>query len=161
MCQSIIPLLSKNGRVVNVSSIASQLSQHYSSEIQARFRDPAANLASLSALASDFLATIPSHSEQASGFGPPRRSYSVSKALVNALTALLARQNPGLVVNACCPGWVSTDMGKLVGSKPPKTPEDGATIPLRLAFGEIDGVSGRYWANGSIRGKGEGEVQEW
>lgn len=28
---------------------------------------------------------------------------------MNALTAVLARENPGLIINACCPGWVSTD----------------------------------------------------
>lgn len=52
-------------------------------------------------------------------------------------------------------------MGQLVGSRPPKKPEDGATIPLRLAFGDVGNVTGKYWANSSIRGKGDGEVQEW
>jgi carbonyl reductase 1 len=37
--------------------------------------------------------------------------------------------------------------------------DEGATIPLRLAFGDIDGVSGRYWANDSVAGKGDGRVQ--
>ena len=53
--------------------------------------------------------------------GWPQHSYSVSKACINALTAVLARKYPGLVINACCPGWVSTDMGKMVGSTPPKS----------------------------------------
>lgn len=51
--------------------------------------------------------------------------------------------------------------GQLVGSRPPKKVEEGATIPLRLAFGDVGGPTGKYWANSSIRGKGEGEVQEW
>ena len=54
--------------------------------------------------------------------GWPQQAYSVSKACINALTAVLARENPGLVINACCPGWVSTDMGKMVGSQPLKPP---------------------------------------
>ena len=41
--------------------------------------------------------------------GWPQQAYSVSKACINALTAVLARENPGLIINACCPGWVSTD----------------------------------------------------
>ena len=53
---------------------------------------------------------------------PAQSSYSVSKACENALTAVLARENPGLTINACCPGWVSTDMGKMVGSQPSKAP---------------------------------------
>lgn len=93
-------------------------------------------------------------------WGPRASAYSVSKACVNALTATLARENPGLVVNCCCPGWVDTDMGGIVG-KPPKTPAEGARIPVRLAFGKIDGVTGRYWSNPGISDTGEGRVAEW
>lgn len=160
MCQTFIPLLSKRGRIVNLSSIASQL-KFYSPEIQARFRDPHATKDTLDDIANDFVKSVEEGNEEASGFGTPKRSYSVSKALVTALTAMLARQHPGVTINCCCPGWVATDMGQLVGSRPPKSPEQGATIPLRLAFGDIGDVTGKYWANDSIRGKGEGEVQEW
>jgi len=159
MCQTFIPLLSKNGRIVNMSSIASQL-KAYSPEIQARFRDPHATVETLNDIAQDFLRSVEQGNEDVSGFGTPRRSYSVSKALVTALTAMLARQHPGLSINCCCPGWVATDMGHLVG-RAPKKPDDGATIPLRLAFGDVGDVTGKYWANSSIRGKGDGEVQEW
>jgi carbonyl reductase 1 len=51
-------------------------------------------------------------------------------------------------------------MGLLIG-RAPKTPEDGAKIPVRLALGDIGDVTGRYWANSSVRSKEEGEVQEW
>ena len=51
-------------------------------------------------------------------------------------------------------------MGVQIG-RAPKTPEDGAKIPVRLAFGDIGGVTGKYWANASVRSKEEGEVQEW
>lgn len=158
MCQTFIPLLSKNGRIVNLSSIASQL-KFYSPELQARFRDPNCTVETLNDIANDFVKSVEQGNEEESGFGTPRRSYGVSKALVTALTAMLARQHPGLSINCCCPGWVATDMGQLVGSRPPKSPEAGATIPLRLAFGDVGGETGKYWANSSIRGKGDGEVQ--
>ena len=54
--------------------------------------------------------------------GWPSQSYAVSKAAMNAMTATLARDNPGLVINSCCPGWVATDMGKMINSTPPKHP---------------------------------------
>ena len=76
------------------------------------------------------------------------------------MTRILAKENPGLIINACCPGWVKTDMGLLIG-RAPKTPEDGAKIPVRLAFGDIGGITGAYWANASVRSKEEGEVQVW
>ena len=84
----------------------------------------------------------------------------MSKALVNALTRVLARENEGVLVNCCCPGWVATDMGRIVG-RPPKTEEEGARIPVRLAVGDLDGVSGEYWANDGVRGKEDGKVQQW
>jgi len=160
MCQIFIPLLSKSGRIVNVSSTASQL-KAYSPELQARFRDSNNTVETLDAIAENYLASVASKTESHSGFSGPGRSYSVSKALVNAMTALLSRGHPGLTINCCCPGWVATDMGQLVGSRPPKTPEDGATIPLRLAFGDIEDQTGKYWGNDSIRGKGDGSVQPW
>ena len=36
------------------------------------------------------------------------------------MTIALARENPGYYINACCPGWVSTDLGNQAGT-PPKT----------------------------------------
>lgn len=169
MCLSLLPLLTRSAssseapRIVNISSVASSL-KAYSNTIQTRFRDANVTLSELSELQSTYLAAVRDHAEESAGFFGPGRSYSVSKALVNALTVLLARDNPGVLVNACCPGWIDTDMGGLVGSKtsrPPKTPEEGARIPVRLALDDLKGVTGKYWANGSVRSKDEGEVQEW
>ncbi len=52
-------------------------------------------------------------------------------------------------------------MGNLGVGKPPKTPEEGARIPLRLAFGDVKGVTGKFWANEKIFETGDGEVREW
>lgn len=38
---------------------------------------------------------------------------------------------------------------------------DGATIPIRLGFKDIGGVTGKYWSNPSISGRGEGQVMDW
>jgi carbonyl reductase 1 len=167
MCQSLLPLLhqstssSSPSRIVNLSSVASSL-RAYSPEIASEFRHIASS-GSLSDL--DLLAQEYSSSSPSKDFAePPRRPYSVSKALVNALTAILARENPELLINACCPGWIDTDMGGIVsprGTRPPKSPEDGAVVPVFLAMGEIGGVTGRYWANESVRAKGRPEVREW
>ncbi len=94
-------------------------------------------------------------------FGWPKSAYSVSKASINALTAILARENPGPLINCCCPGWVDTDMGSVAGSRPPKSPEDGAKIPIRLGFKELGQTTGKYWGNLSVADCGDGQVQEW
>jgi carbonyl reductase 1 len=80
--------------------------------------------------------------ELASGFGDKGQGYSVSKACVNAITAILARENPGLIINACCPGWVDTDMGGIMG-KPPKKPSKYCSCPIHIDRRFSDWISSR------------------
>ena len=158
MCQTFSPLLRSNGRIVNVSSTGSSLS-NYSSELQSRFRDPHMTLAGLEEMMNEYQSAVDSGTEQQKGW--PKQAYAASKAAMNAMTATLARENKGLVINSCCPGWVATDMGKMISPTPPKDPLEGARIPIRLGFGDIGEVTGRYWGNNSISGKGDGQVQDW
>ncbi|KAI4192127.1 MAG: hypothetical protein LQ346_004473 [Caloplaca aetnensis] len=135
MCQTFIPLLSKDGRIVNVSSTGSSLSG-YSKEIQDRFRSPKMTLDDLEQMMNEYQVIPPRHNDlgwdalkffkEAANNGTEnprgwkRQAYGATKAAENALTAVLARKHPGLIINACCPGWVDTDMGALMG-RPPKT----------------------------------------
>ena len=57
-------------------------------------------------------------------------AYRVSKAALNALTRILAADEPGLRVNSICPGWVRTDMG---GRGAPRSVEEGADTAVWLA----------------------------
>lgn len=134
MCRTFIPLFKKGGRIVNVSSEASSL-ENYSKKIQQRFRDPHISLQGIEKLLRDFqvslgpcasrkmLRVIPKSSVNGTEYhdGWTTQAYSVSKAAINALTFMLAREHPELVINACCPGWVATDMGHLIGSPPKNT----------------------------------------
>ena len=171
-----MPLLRSDGRIVNVSSTASSLS-NYNDTIKARFRSSSMTLEDLENMMNEYQECASQGTEGQNGW--PTQSYAVSKAAMNAMTAILARENQGLIINSCCPGWVATDMGKMINSRPPKTPgrftrrtkiseianrcspAEGARIPIRLGFGDIQGVTGRYWGNNSISGKGFGQVQEW
>jgi len=104
---------------------------------------------------------------------PLNRAYGVSKAGVIAFTRALAaelaeRENTvdqgeerigeekdintqrGILVNACCPGWVRTDMTKGRGVK---TVDQGAETPVMLALENLGGRSGGYWT--------EGKEEEW
>lgn len=158
MCQAFIPILKRDGRIVNVSSTASGLGE-YGEVLQQRFRNPKMTLQDLEEMMQEYQKCTSEGTESQHGW--PHMAYKVSKSAQNAFTAVLARENPAVAINACCPGWVSTDMGKMIGGRPPKTPEEGARIPYRLGFKDIQGVSGRYWGNKSISGKGEGQVMTW
>jgi carbonyl reductase 1 len=58
--------------------------------------------------------------------------------LSNLLNFRRKFQNKGILINACCPGYVQTDMTKH-NPMAQKMPKDGAVTPLKLAllpFGE-------------------------
>ena len=145
-------------RIVNVSSIASEQVSRYSPELQAKFHAPDLTLDGIELLASEYLRAAESKGLSQSGWGHAD-SYSVSKVCMNAMTQVLARENPKLLINCCCPGWVDSDMGNQVG-RPPKSLEDGAKIPVRLAVGNIK-ETGKYWSNPGISDTGDGRVCKW
>lgn len=164
----------KGARIVNVSSTASQLS-NYTTSLQDSFR-VVSSLDDVDELASSYISAVREgpEAQKSGGWGSGPRSYQVSKALMNALTVVLAKQNENVLINCCCPGWVDTDMGHQVG-KPPKALEEGARIPVRLAIGELGGkgdadgglgkgterVSGRYFGNDGVTDRGWGKAREW
>jgi len=73
--------------------------------------------------------------------------YAVSKAGLNAFTQGLARQYPGLLVNAVCPGWVRTDMG---GPGASRSVERGAETPVWLARFREGSPSGLFWRDRAV-----------
>jgi NAD(P)-dependent dehydrogenase (short-subunit alcohol dehydrogenase family) len=70
----------------------------------------------------------------------------VSKAALNALTRVLAREladDPRRIrVNAACPGWVATRMG---GQSAPRTPGQGADTPVWLALEAPSELTGLFF----------------
>ncbi len=78
------------------------------------------------------------------GAGTP--AYSISKASLNALTRILAAELRGdrVLVNAVCPGWVATDMGR-GGGRPVR---DGAASVVWGALLADDGPTGGFFRDG-------------
>jgi NAD(P)-dependent dehydrogenase (short-subunit alcohol dehydrogenase family) len=70
-------------------------------------------------------------------------AYSISKAVLNALTLSLSKDLPRNVkINSMCPGWVHTRMG---GINAPRTPEQGASTAIWLATLPEEGKSGGFF----------------
>ena len=84
-------------------------------------------------------------------FGLPRRhgaaaSYGVSKAALNALTATLAAELDGILVNAVCPGLTATyDGAEAMGARPVEESARGVVWAATLPD---DGPTGGFFRDG-------------
>ncbi|XP_004697001.1 carbonyl reductase [NADPH] 1-like [Echinops telfairi] len=148
ICTELLPLIKPQGRVVNVSSMASvHALKSCSPELQQKFRSDTITEEELVALMNKFVEDTEKGVHQKEGW--PNTAYGVSKIGVTVLSRIYARnlsaQRPGdkILLNACCPGWVRTDMA---GPKATKSPEEGAETPVYLALlpSDAEGPHGEF-----------------
>ncbi|KAL0994023.1 hypothetical protein UPYG_G00116860 [Umbra pygmaea] len=136
VCRALFPLLRPNARVVNVSSFVSKKALDVCSpQLQAKFRDIELSEEDLCLLMGEFVIAAKQGNHLAQGW--PKTAYGTTKIGVTVLSRIQAhmltktRAGDGILLNACCPGWVGTDMA---GSDAPKTTEEGAQTPTYLAL---------------------------
>ncbi|XP_056021696.1 carbonyl reductase [NADPH] 1-like [Ostrea edulis] len=135
LSDAFFPLLRPHARVVNVSSMASSYSvRKCSPEMQAKFLNPNITREELTKLLNDFVQAAKTGGHQKEGFADS--SYGMSKIGVTVLSQIQNRQlstdpREDIIVNACCPGYVDTDMSSHKG---PKTIDEGADTPIYLSL---------------------------
>lgn len=142
--QDLLPLIRQGGRMVNVCSMAGKLNK-YSDAIRSSFLKAAeTDVPAATAIMEQFKAAAAEGKEKEAGF--PSAAYAVSKAGEIAMTKAVAmeesKKGRGVLVNACCPGYVKTDMTRGGGSK---TVDEGAKTPVMLALADIGGKTGGFW----------------
>lgn len=74
------------------------------------------------------------------------RAYSVSKATLNAITRVMAKNDDEVSVTACCPGWFRSRMG---GDLAPISPAEAADTPVWLAAEAMD-INGKFFINRQV-----------
>jgi NAD(P)-dependent dehydrogenase (short-subunit alcohol dehydrogenase family) len=81
---------------------------------------------------------------QMSEMGAGYAGYRLSKAALNALTCMVADEvtSENIIVNACCPGWVRTDMG---GKHASRSVEEGADTIVWLCQAPDGSASGKLF----------------
>ncbi|KAG7511469.1 carbonyl reductase [NADPH] 1 [Solea senegalensis] len=136
MLTHFMPIIKAGGRVVNVSSVVgSRTLNKCSAALQQRFRSEDITEEELMGLMQQFVDLTKKNQHKQGGW--PEAAYGVSKTGLTTLSMILARRlsrerpNDGILLNACCPGWVRTDMA---GDKAPKSPDEGAITPVYLAL---------------------------
>ncbi|XP_006886792.1 PREDICTED: carbonyl reductase [NADPH] 1-like [Elephantulus edwardii] len=155
ICRELLPLMKPHGRVVNVSSMMSVMSlKSCSPELQQKFRSDTITEEELVALMNKFVEDSKNGVHEKEGW--PNTAYGVSKIGVTVLSRIQARnlsaQRKGdkILLNACCPGWVRTDMA---GPNATKSPEEGAETPVYLALlpPDAEGPHGQFVSEKKIK----------
>ncbi|KAM9321013.1 carbonyl reductase [NADPH] 1-like [Gastrophryne carolinensis] len=136
ICNELLPLIKPNGRVVNVSSLMSHMSLvKCSPKLQETFRSDTITEEELVQLMEKFVEDAKKGIHQQEGW--PNSAYGVSKIGLTVLSRIQARQlkesrkGDNIILNACCPGYVRTDM---TNPNAPKSPDEGAETPVYLAL---------------------------
>ena len=153
VCHAMTPLVERGGRIVNVTSASGpNFVSRCEPERRAFFTAPASSWEPLE----EFVrATTPDETLTSLGMGGGA-AYGWSKACANTFTMILARRHPDLVVNACTPGYIDTDLGRatLAGRTPEeagmKQPADGARVIVKLLFDAPRG-RGHYYGSDGLR----------
>jgi len=145
----LLPQIKDGGRLVNVSSMAGKLFK-YSDQIRNAFISASqTGVPECTSLMESFEKAVAKGNEKEQGW--PSAAYAVSKAGCTAMTKAIAKEESGngrgVLVNACCPGYVKTDMTRGGGAK---TPDQGAQTPVLLAMGDIKGQTGGFWQSEKI-----------
>jgi len=124
--RSFLPLLRPGAHVVDVSSHAAVF-RRLSKPLQDKILSNDLTVDQLSALMDQFVSEASSGSHNQKGW--INTAYGVSKIGMTTLSRLMARDHPELIINACSPGWVRTDMA---GPNAQLSPEQGADTPVWL-----------------------------
>uniref|UniRef100_A0A3P8TJA7 Carbonyl reductase 1 n=1 Tax=Amphiprion percula TaxID=161767 RepID=A0A3P8TJA7_AMPPE len=125
MLTHFLPLIKAGGRVVNVSSFVSfRTLNNCSPALQQRFRSEDITEDELVRLMQRFVAETQKGKHKEDG-------CLTTLSMIQARSLSKERPNDGILLNACCPGWVRTDMA---GDKAPKSPDEGAITPVYLAL---------------------------
>ncbi|XP_055272105.1 carbonyl reductase [NADPH] 3 [Moschus berezovskii] len=136
VCNELLPIVKPHGRVVNVSSSqGSQALENCSEDLQEKFRCETLTEEDLVDLMKKFVEDTKNEVHEREGW--PNSAYGVSKLGVTVLSRILARRleekrkADRILLNACCPGWVKTDLG---GAHASRKVEEGAETPVYLAL---------------------------
>ncbi|KAI1304959.1 Carbonyl reductase [NADPH] 3 [Halotydeus destructor] len=134
VCDILFPILKPHARVVNVSSSVGMLSQILDKETREALGSPTLTKVGLSRIVERYMEDARSGRHLENGWRT--NPYFESKVFLTALTRLQQKEfdedpRDDLVVNACHPGYVATDLNSHQG---PLSTEEGARSSVYAAL---------------------------
>lgn len=145
LAKKILPYVSEDGRILNVSSTLGLVDDTYSDEYKKVLLDDNATEEAIADLATKYIEL-----EKKVKTEIFKRPYSFSKALLNAWNISYTKRNnidkPLLI--GLNPGWVRTELG---GSAAPLSPDEGADRVIFLCVQPLDyfkGKQGKFFVEG-------------
>jgi carbonyl reductase 1 len=135
VCNALYPLLRPHARVVHVSSFVSKMALDKCSDSLKSELRACKTVDDVTKYMTKFIEDVKAGTH--SQLGWPNTAYGVSKLGVSLMTPIQQRvidadkTRPDIVINACCPGYVDTDMTSHKGHK---TVDQGADTPVYLAL---------------------------
>jgi len=133
------PLLAEGACVVMVSSSQGNVGR-FDDKMSRRLLADEMNRTELHQIGAEFIEAAKRDRLLAAGF--PNSSYAVSKALLNGVTRIFAKEwgTSGPRVNAVCPGWVRTRMVGERDTRSPKRAAEGIDCASQLPPGGPTGT---------------------
>ena len=129
--QTMLPLLQESDsspRIINIASSAGRLGILKSKELFDTFTSSNLQLSKLESLLQTFVKEVENGTHASKGW--PNTCYGMSKLGIIALTKILAREYPTIMVNSVDPGYCCTDQNNNQGILPATR---GAVTPVLLA----------------------------
>lgn len=133
--QSFLPLLkqSPSPRLINIASAAGRLTILRSQQLMDAFTSNELTQPELSKLMEAFVSDVLDGTHTNKGW--PNTCYGVSKLGIIALTRILAREYPEMMINSVDPGYCRTDQNNNQGVV---DPAQGAYTPYLLSLMEVE-----------------------
>ena len=138
--EALIPVIPDGGTIVMVSSGMGELSG-LGPSVRARLTDSQLTRDGVAEAMRAFVDDVAGGRHRERGW--PSSAYSVSKAGINALVRVWARELAArhIIINAVCPGWVRTRMG---GSGASRSVERGGASIVWAALREHEPTGGFF-----------------
>ena len=134
----LFPIIREDGRIINVSSQIGPMALYDSSiELQKKYTSPSLTIEELDQLVENFIAAIETSTLEDAGYYNKTYPaiYSISKAALNALTQIEAREwnsSKNRLVLSVSPGFCATDMTNHASNA--RSPELGADSILHAIY---------------------------